>query len=527
MATDTKESKELDVITAPARAVAGDVENGESTSIYKGSNEEIAADTVAAASEYSSEQYRKLLWKIDLYLLPVMWICYGTQQADKTGISTQAIFGISKDTHLVGQQFSWLTTIFYLSYMVCEAPANYLMQKFPLGKFLSICMFFWGIIVLCIAFGKNWTDLMILRALQGALECTISPTFMLITGSWYTSREHTFRAVIWGTSNAGMNIISGLINYGIGTHAQNHPGGLAPWKGISFFLGSLTIVDSILVFLTLGTPSEVRWLNPDEKRAAAARIVSNQTGTDRQKKTEWKWDQAIDTFKDPQTWFFFFVQIVNALPNGGKTTFGKLIWVSFGFTNLETLVKGTVPEYLFSIVWFLIAGITTLKKPNLRFYFMFASLIPAFTGMMAIALLPNTGNLWLRWFLYQITTFGTLPGLLIWTFLPSNVAGRTKKSVTSALLFIAYCVGNAIGAQVFQAKDAPRYIPGLTVCGVMYGVEFTLMVCWRTYYVWQNKRRAKKIAEMGISPEESARIGAMNAEADITDFDNIHFKYQI
>lgn len=177
--------------------------------------------------------------------------------------------------------------------MVCEAPANYLMQKFPLGKFLSVCMFFWGIIVLCIAFGKNWTDLMILRALQGALECTISPTFMLITGSWYTSREHTFRAVIWGTSNAGMNIISGLINYGIGTHAQKHPGGLAPWKGISFFLGSLTIIDSILVFLTLGTPSEVRWLNADEKRAAAARIVSNQTGTDRQKETKWKWDQVF------------------------------------------------------------------------------------------------------------------------------------------------------------------------------------------------------------------------------------------
>ena len=121
---DAKEGKELDVIAAPARRVEEDVENGESNSIHKGSNEEIAADTIAAASEYTPEQYRKLLWKIDLYLLPVMWvgdtakflflenlltstqICYGTQQADKTGIRTQAIFGISKDTHLVGQQFS-------------------------------------------------------------------------------------------------------------------------------------------------------------------------------------------------------------------------------------------------------------------------------------------------------------------------------------------------------------------------------------------------------------------------------------
>ena len=71
--------------------------------------------------------------------------------------------------------------------------------------------------------------------------------------------------------------------------------------------------------------------------------------------------------------------------------------------------------------------------------------------------------------------------LVIWTFLPSNVAGRTKKSVTATLLFIGYCVGNAVGAQVMQAKDAPRYIKGITVCASMYGLEFVSMGLWRTY----------------------------------------------
>jgi MFS transporter, ACS family, allantoate permease len=65
--------------------------------------------------------------------------------------------------------------------------------------------------------------------------------------------------------------------------------------------------------------------------------------------------------------------------------------------------------------------------------------------------------------------------------LPSNVAGRTKKSVTAIVLFIAYCTGNASGAQVFQSKDAPRYIPGLTACAIMFGVEAALMVMWRAY----------------------------------------------
>jgi hypothetical protein len=133
---------------------------------------------------------------------------------------------------------------------------------------------------------------------------------------------------------------------------------------------------------------------------------------------------------------------------------------------------------------------------------------------------------------------------VIWTFLPSNVAGRTKKSVTASLLFIAYCVGNAVGAQVMQDKDAPRYIPGITVCAAMYGTEFTLMGLWRTYCKdlspslrffllmhkadsWQNKRRARMIEEMGVSPEEAIMRGKMNAEANMTDYENIYFKYQI
>ncbi|KAF9878393.1 hypothetical protein CkaCkLH20_03885 [Colletotrichum karsti] len=489
--------------------------------------EKIAIDTINAESEYTVEEYRRLLWKIDLWLLPLMWLCYGTQQADKTAVSVQAVFGMQEDTNLHGQQFSWLTTIFYISYMVSEAPGNYLMQKFNMGRFLGVCMFLWGIVVLCIGFAHNWAGLMVLRALQGMFECTISPTFLIITGSWYTSREHTMRSIIWGTANSGMSVVTGLINYAIGKHADSHPGGLAAWKGISFFLGGLTIVLAVLTFFILGTPREVKWLSEREKRMAAARVVSNQTGSDRQKRTKWKWSQVATTFKDPQTYFFFLTTTANAIPNGGVTTFGNLVYKSFGFSSEETLIKGTIPQHAVSILWFLLVGYVTMKKPNLRFFFMIVSLAPAFAGMLALALLPKSGYLWVRWGLYLMTVTGNLPGLLIWTMLPSNVAGRTKKSVTATVLFVSYCTGNAIGAQVFQAKDAPRYIPGLTVCAILFGVEAVLMSLWRLHYSVQNRRRAKKIAESGLSEEECRRQGLLNAEDDMTDFDNIHFVYQL
>jgi ACS family allantoate permease-like MFS transporter len=164
------------------------------------------------------------------------------------------------------------------------------------------------------------------------------------------------------------------------------------------FLGALTITVGVLAFFILGTPREVRWLSEDEKRAASLRTMRNKTGSDREKRSEFKMEQVWTTFKgeqdehmsfektatgqyraircsaDPQTYFFSFMSIINALPNGANTTFAKLIWQSFGFTPLETLLKGSTPYYCVSICWFLTVGVITYKKPGLRCEYLFHKL---------------------------------------------------------------------------------------------------------------------------------------------------------
>lgn len=136
------------------------------------------------------------------------------------------------------------------------------------------------------------------------------------------------------------------------------------------------------------------------------------------------------------------------------------------------------------------------------------SLIPAFTGMLALGLLPTNSMKWTRWGMYMMQVTGSLAGLsiyspdsleaaaaepcqheadqvptkiVLWSFLPSNVAGRTKKTVTATVLFVAYCVGNAVGAQMFVASDAPRYTRGITACGIIYCIQFCSMGSWRFY----------------------------------------------
>ncbi|KAJ3953346.1 hypothetical protein N0V92_010199, partial [Colletotrichum tropicale] len=39
---------------------------------------------IEVEGRYTKEEFHKLKRKIDRYLLPLMWLCYGIQQTDKT-----------------------------------------------------------------------------------------------------------------------------------------------------------------------------------------------------------------------------------------------------------------------------------------------------------------------------------------------------------------------------------------------------------------------------------------------------------
>ncbi|KAF2091306.1 MFS general substrate transporter [Saccharata proteae CBS 121410] len=476
-------------------------------------------------ADYTSDEYKKLLRKIDRYLLPLMWFCYGVQQTDKTALGTQAIFGLRTDTHLVGQQYSWLTTIFYIAYLCGEFPSNFLLQRWALGRSLSIYMFGWGICVMCIAAAQEWSHLMALRALQGFFECTISPGFVLVVATWYRTEEHAARGLFWQSANAGFGIISSLVMYGIGEHAQKHSG-LAAWRCISLFLGSTTIVLSLICFGLLGSPKEVMWLSKEEKRMAAARIVKNKAGRD-VTGTRWSWPQVGEAFRDPQLWFCMINAFLSSVPNGGLTTFGSIMYQSFGFTELQVLLVD-IPRSVVSVIIFLAVGIYTRKVPNRRLYVMAAGTIPPFIGFLGLSLLPNTGEYkWTKWGMYLMTVPFVLALFLGWTLIPSNIAGRTKKTVISSATFLGYCVGNMCGSQIFKTADAPRYVPGTIGCCVCFGAEFLLILAWRAYYVWQNGRRDRRAASSGVVREEQERLGRELGEKDVTDGENVWFRYSL
>lgn len=77
-----------------------------------------SADTV----EFTEEEERSVLKKIDLHILPLLCWVYMIQFADKTTLNYASLMGIRTDTKLdpATQQYSWASSIFYAGYIAWE-----------------------------------------------------------------------------------------------------------------------------------------------------------------------------------------------------------------------------------------------------------------------------------------------------------------------------------------------------------------------------------------------------------------------
>ena len=87
----------------------------------------------------SSIEERSLVRKIDLFLLPTIWLMYLLSYIDRTkfvpspflsatanlpSIGNAKIAGLQSDLHLSSSQFSVALVVFFVSYVVFEVPSK-------------------------------------------------------------------------------------------------------------------------------------------------------------------------------------------------------------------------------------------------------------------------------------------------------------------------------------------------------------------------------------------------------------------
>ena len=113
-----------------------------------------------------------------------------------------------------------------------------------------------------------------------------------------------------------------------------------------------------------------------------------------------------------------------------------------------------------------------------------------------------------------------LPILYAWT--AANFSGATKRAFAAAVVSGSFSVGNIIGPQTFQARDAPAYRPAkLAVMGTQAGCAVVTVALY-VYYRCENGRRDRLIGKVGSGEQgflEKERWGTK------TDRENVKFRY--
>jgi hypothetical protein len=115
-----------------------------------------------------------------------------------------------------------------------------------------------------------------------------------------------------------------------------------------------------------------------------------------------------------------------------------------------------MPQGGAQIVFLLITSIATTFIPSSRILGMILNTIVSIVGLILIWKLdPNDQVGRMVGLTLAVVYAINLPISL--SIVTSNVAGFSKKSVVSSLLFIAYCIGNIVGPQFFLASEEPSY----------------------------------------------------------------------
>ncbi|KAJ3745126.1 MFS general substrate transporter [Lentinula detonsa] len=463
--------------------------------------------------------------KIDCVLMPLMCILYFIQYLDKSTLGSSSILGILNATHLDANE---LSTVFYLSYLVFEYPQNLALQRFPVGRWLSVNIFIWSVALCCHAACRNFRELVVVRIILGMCEGSITAGFLLVSSMFYTRNEQMLRVGYWYLMNGTAQIATGFISFGV-LHIQTK--GFQPWQWLMIITGILSFMTATAFwFLFPDSPTTAWFLTPEERATAIQRVKVNQTGVGNK---HFKKEQFYEAIRDPKTWGFALFSGISNVTNSISAQ-APLITASFGFTYLQTSLLGIVSGLIeIFTIW---TGVNICARiPNSRAYIGAIYILPNIAGLLMVNLINWNDRIALLAGQY-LNGLGTTSFVLMLSWLNAVTAGQTKKITVNAIMLCAYCIGNAVGPFMWKQKYKPRNHVPWAVIGACYVSCITLLLLLRLYMSRENRKRDAEPQDENADTEVYVKQETADGEIvkmlkvdkgflDMTDVQNRSFRY--
>ncbi|WOO79139.1 putative transporter [Vanrija pseudolonga] len=353
-------------------------------------------------------RYSLLKRKVDLRLMPCLFVLLILNYLDRNALSLARVQGIEADLGLKGNNFNTAISVLFCGYIIGQLPSNLVLSRVRPSVYLSVMCVLWGIVSAATAAANNFGHLVVVRFFLGVLESPFFPGALFLLSSWYTKKELALRTSILYCGSYLSGAFAGLIAAGVQKGLKGKRG-LTSWQWLFILEGSITVLAGLVaVFILPDYPATTRWLTDREKALAAYRLERDTGMLD---KETMPLRQAVKAaVKDYKLWMFALIYATMATA-GGYSPFVPTVVNTFGLSPIKTLLL-TAPPFLvpvitqpivsffsdrgpercwhyttpmwFAIVGFILAATTTTTAPRyLSIFFLTGGLSSSFSVLLA------------------------------------------------------------------------------------------------------------------------------------------------
>ncbi|KAM5540381.1 hypothetical protein V8D89_005839 [Ganoderma adspersum] len=493
--------------------------------------------------QHEKKLTRRVLWKLDIHVLPPLAFLWLANFIDRTNIGNARIAGLERDTHLKGKEFNTALAIFYVSYILVELPSNWVLKQFKPSRWLPFLVTLWGTVTTLSGLVQSYGGLLAIRFFLGLCEGGLLPGIMLYLSTLYKPHELQQRVGIFYASASLSGAFGGLLATAI--IKMDGISGQSGWRWIFILEGIATVIVALSSMLILPADIQSAKFFTDEEREFALKRLRTSFGVtasgphsrssqhamservDPEKPCETKlevhmpetvvederfeWGEVLRGVKDPQVWMTAVAYMGIIVSLYSFSLFLPTIVSGLGYAGGQAQLH-TVPPYVPAVVFTVIVAIAS-DKLRWRGPFILIFLPITIVGYILAIAAKNNIQRYVAVFLMATGIYPCGPCIL--SILPNNSAGHYKKATTVALqLAVANC-GGFVATFIYDSSQAPTYIRGHSITLGFVCLAWLAMFCNMMYCVWENKARAegrrqdnlRKYQELWDSGKTRAPIG--------------------
>ncbi|KAL4898548.1 major facilitator superfamily domain-containing protein [Aspergillus ambiguus] len=443
---------------------------------------------------FPPEKRKRMLWKIDIRLVPMLAVLYLISHIDRANIGNAKIEGLLDDLSLDGIQYNIALSIFFIPYILLEVPSNMLLKSFSRPSvYLGILITCWGIIMTLTGVVQNFAGLMVTRVLLGIFEAGFFPGAVYLCTFWYMPKELSTRIAFFYCASSLSGAFSGLLAAGIAR--MDGVGNYAGWRWIFLLEGIATVILGVMCFFCLidSPKRSERWLDAEEIRYLELQHFIKEGGHFKEeKKTRVAWKDLFAVFTNWRMYLLAYILLCQSSFSYGTKFTMPTITKAMGFTNTNAQLM-TVPPYV-------AGGISALvfSKLSDRFYWRYpfvtvplCLIVIAYSVIISLdgALAENIGPSYFAVVLTCVGIYPIHPATTSWT--ANNLTPSSHRAIGLAFNICIGNIGGIIGSYMYLDREEPKYYTGFGLSLAFGGSGLIAATILELSYMWENKRKAK------------------------------------